>query len=383
MQTSDLFSQASEEYKKENAPLAYRMRPKNLSEFAGQKHILDNGKLLRRLIETDRIQSCIFFGQPGTGKTSLAHIIAETTHSVFFRLNAVEANTSDVREIIEEAKKQRDYYQKKSILFIDEIHRFNKAQQDRLLKDVEEGTISLIGATTVNPIYGLNSALVSRSRLFEFKPLSVVDILPVIHRALKTDVGLGKKNISVQDHSLKLLVTKCEGDLRQVLNNLELAALSTLPDSTGLITITDDIISEVTSAKVMPYDENDHYDLISAFIKSMRASKENDALYYLARMIKAGEDPLFLARRMVIFASEDVGLADSNALSVAINVFRACEVIGFPEAQINMSHGVIYLCRAPKNRDAYEKIKETMKRVEDLPNNPVPEHLRNWKSPKY
>jgi len=383
MDTLDLFSQVSDQHKRENAPLAHRMRPKKLAEFVGQKHILATGKLLRRLIETDRIQSCIFFGQPGTGKTSLAHIIAETTDSIFFRLNAVEAKTADVREVIEEAKKQRDYYQKKSILFIDEIHRFNKAQQDRLLKDVEEGTISLIGATTVNPLYGLNSALISRSRLFEFKPLLVSEIIPVLQRALKADIDLSKKNVNVSDSTLKVLVKNCEGDLRQVLNNFELAVLSTVPDKNGYINITDEVVLEISTTKVMAYDDNDHYDLISAFIKSMRASKEDDAMYYLARMIKGGEDPLFLARRMVIFASEDVGIADSNALTVANNVFRACETIGFPEAQINMGHGVVYLSRAPKNKEAYLKIKDMMKRVEDLPNNPVPEHLRNWKSPKY
>ncbi|MDD5456704.1 MAG: replication-associated recombination protein A [Candidatus Margulisbacteria bacterium] len=379
VETQDLFAAAARDKHFEQAPLAYRMRPKTMEDFVGQEHLLGEGKLLKRIIDADKIQSLIFFGPPGIGKTTLAQIIAEKTSANFIRLSAVEAKTADVREVIEEAKKNWNYYHKKTILFVDEIHRFNKAQQDLLLKDIEEGNISFIGATTANPLYSLNSALVSRSRIFEFKPLQMSEMLKMLKKALKDTRGLGDKKVKITDENLKLLVKKSDGDLRQVLNNLELAVNSTLPDSKGIINITEDIITEVVSQKIVAYDENEHYDLISAFIKSMRASKEDDALHYLARMLKSGEDPLFIARRMVVFASEDVGLADAQALQIATSVFRACEVIGLPEARINLEHGVVYLSRAAKSREAYTKGEEAMRRVEDKPNNPVPDHLKNWK----
>lgn len=375
----NLFNINKREQRMNNAPLAFRMRPTTLDDFAGQDSLLSKGKLLRRLIEADNFQSLIFFGPPGIGKTTLANVIANTTKSNFVPLNAVEAKTTDLREVIVNAKNNWDYYSQKTILFVDEIHRFNKSQQDVLLKDVEEGTIQLIGATTANPLYSLNSALVSRSRLFEFKPLSLKDMLVVLNRALHSAQGLGNNKINITQDHLKLLVKRSDGDLRQVLNNLELAVKSSAVDSTGAINISDETILEISANKILAYDENEHYDNISAFIKSMRASKEDEALHYLCRMLKGGEDLLFIARRMIIFASEDIGLANPEALQLALSVYRACEVIGMPECRINLYHGVTYLSRSSKDRLVYEKGEQAMQRVEQLPNNPVPEHLRNYK----
>ena len=362
-----------------SAPLAYRIRPRILEEFVGQVHILGKGKPLSRLIETDQIHSLVFFGPPGTGKTTLAELIAKKTKSNFVRLNAIEAKVSDVREVIEQAKQKRDLYGEKTILFVDEIHRFNKSQQDVLLKDIERGTISFIGATTANPLYSLNSALVSRSRLFEFNPLLTHEMMPVLERALRdAERGLGRYAVKASKEVLQQLLRKSDGDLRQVLSNLETAVFSAIPDKDGKITITEEIVTEVTRLKPVAFDSNEHYDLISAFIKSMRASKPDDAMHYLARMIKAGEDILFIARRMIIFASEDVGLADSAALNLALSTYKSCEVIGMPEARIMLGHCAMYLANAPKDRTSYEAINAALKRVEELPNAPVPEHLRNW-----
>ena len=381
MQAPDLFAAANAEKKFFSAPLAHRMRPSSLDDFAGQEHLLAKGKLLRRLIESDQIQSVIFFGPPGTGKTTLARIIASQTKSRFVPLNAVEAKTSDVRAVIEEAKKSWDYYQEKTILFVDEIHRFNKSQQDIMLKDIEEWTIHLIGATTANPLYSLNAVLVSRSRLFEFKPLSTESMVAVAKRALTHPNGFASLKISITDEQLFQLVNAIDGDLRQVLTSLEIAVRSTLPDASGGLEITSETIIEATANKASAYDENEHYDTISAFIKSMRASLEHDALHYFARMLAAGEDPLFIARRMVVFASEDVGLADPIALQVALSAYRAVETIGLPEARINLGHTVVYLSRAPKSRVAYELTEAALKAVRETPNLPIPNHLRNYKIP--
>lgn len=370
----DLFSQLKEDDPRR--PLAYRMRPKTLNDFVGQEEIVGEGRLLRKLVEADRIGSLLFFGPPGTGKTTLAMIIANQTKSNFVILNAVESKVSDIRRVMEEAQKEFDYYQRRTILFVDEIHRFNKSQQDVLLKDLESGTVQFIGATTANPIYSLNSALVSRSRLFEFKPLAYQDIKKAVFGALKEDKILNQKTVKIENDVLKKLIFSSDGDLRQVYTNLEILITS---NNDNNITITDSDIEELIQHKVVHYDENEHYDLVSAFIKSMRAGKEDDAMHYLARMLVGGEDPRFIARRMMIFASEDVGLADPIALHIATDTYKATEVLGMPEVRINLGHACCYLARAPKNRDAYNKINEAMDRVQKLPNNPVPEGLRNWK----
>lgn len=382
MNTPDLFSSAGAEKKFYTSPLAHRMRPLNLDEFAGQEHLLSKGKLLRRLIETDQIQSVIFFGPPGTGKTTLARIIASQTQSRFVPLNAVEAKTADVRTVIEEAKKTWDYYQQKTILFVDEIHRFNKSQQDIMLKYIEEGTIHLIGATTANPLYSLNAALVSRSRLFEFKPLSAESMVAVAKRALIDPKGFGHLAIDISDEQLNQLVRTIDGDLRQVLTSLEIAVRSTQPNDAGTLVISSETINESTAHKASAYDENEHYDTISAFIKSMRAGLAQDALHYFARMIAAGEDPLFIARRMVIFASEDIGLADPVALNIASLAYRAVETIGLPEARINLGHAVVYLSHAKKSREAYDLTEVALKDVRENPNRPIPNHLRNYTIPE-
>ncbi len=374
---SDLFTSSIDNDTRK--PLAYRMAPTSFSDFVGQGEIVGEGKLLRKLIDADRIGSLIFFGPPGTGKTSLARIIANRTESKFIDLNAVESKVSDVRVVIEEAKKDFSYYRKKTILFVDEIHRFNKSQQDVLLKDLESGIIQFIGATTANPLYSLNSALVSRSKLFEFKPLTFFDIKQAVENAIKKDVLLKNWTITIDKDVLKKYIYSFDGDLRQVLNNLELMVLAKKADFGSEIILTNEDIEQVILHKMVHYDENEHYDLISAFIKSMRAGKEDDALYYMARMLLSGEDPRFVARRMVIFASEDVGLSDHSALLVANAVYSATEVIGMPEVEINLAHACCYLSRAGKSRESYTKIKDIMQRVKDKPNDSVPSHLRNWK----
>ncbi len=374
---TDIFSASIEDDPRK--PLAFRLCPKSLDEFVGQDHIVGEGKLLRKIIDADRVGALIFFGPPGTGKTSLAKIIANRTESKFVELNAVESKVSDIRNVIEEAKKDFSYYRKKTILFVDEIHRFNKSQQDVLLKDLESGIIQFIGATTANPLYSLNSALVSRSKLFEFKPLTYIDIKKAVERAIKVDVLLSNWDIQINKDILKKFIFSCDGDLRQVLNNLELMVLSKKAEFGSIVDLDEEDIHQVTLHKVLHYDENEHYDLISAFIKSMRAGNEDDAVYYLARMLLSGEDPRFIARRMIIFASEDVGLADPVALQIATDVYNAAEVIGMPEVEINLGHACCYLSRAPKSREAYMKIKEIMQRVKDKPNDAVPGHLRNWK----
>jgi putative ATPase len=361
-------------------PLAARMRPHNLDEFAGQSHILAPGQLLRRAIEADRIQSLIFYGPPGTGKTSLAQIIARQTKSKFERLSGVESNVADMRRVLSAAANRLENTGQPTILFIDEIHRFNKAQQDVLLPDVESGVIKLIGATTHNPFFFVNSPLVSRSQIFELRPLAGEDLFSLLQRALKDgERGLGYLKISADENALRHLAMISDGDARKALNSLEIAALTTAPDAGGVIHITLEVAEQSIQKKAVVYDGDGdaHYDTISAFIKSMRGSDPDAALYWLAKMIHAGEDPRFIARRIVICAAEDVGLADPMALVLANSALQAAEFVGWPEAQIPLAEATIYLATANKSNSAVAAIAAALEDVRSGRTIAVPEHLRD------
>ncbi len=360
-------------------PLAARMRPRTLDEFVGQSHVLAPGQLLRRAIEADRIQSLIFYGPPGTGKTSLAQIIALQTKSKFERLSGVESNVADMRRVLSTAANRLENKGQSTILFIDEIHRFNKAQQDVLLPDVEGGVVRLIGATTHNPFFFVNSPLVSRSQIFELQPLSEGDLFLLLQRALSdTERGLGHLHIQADDAALKHLSTLSDGDARKALNSLEIAALTTPPDATGLIRVNLAVAEQSIQKKAVVYDDEDaHYDTISAFIKAMRGSDPDAALYWLAKMIHAGEDPRFIARRIVIHAAEDVGMADPMALVLASAAFQAAEFIGWPEARIPLAEAVIYIATAPKSNSTILAIDAALEDVKSGRTLAVPEHLRD------
>jgi putative ATPase len=363
----------------QHQPLAARMRPRDLSEFVGQSHILGPGQLLRRAIEADRIQSLIFYGPPGTGKTSLAQIIARQTRSKFERLSGVESNVADMRRVLAGAANRLANKGQSTILFIDEIHRFNKAQQDVLLPDVEGGIVRLIGATTHNPFFFVNSPLVSRSQIFELRPLLETELLELLCRALADqERGLGFLKIQADGPALRHLSKLSDGDARKALNALEIAALTTPPDAGGVIHIDLKVAEQSIQKKAVVYDEEDaHYDTISAFIKSMRGSDPDAALYWLAKMIHAGEDPRFIARRIVIQAAEDVGLADPMALVLANAAFQAAEFIGWPEAQIPLAEATIYIATAPKSNSTITAIGAALKDVESGRTLAVPEHLRD------
>jgi putative ATPase len=364
-------------------PLAYRMCPRNLDEYAGQRHILGPGKLLRRAIEADRITSIILYGPPGTGKTALARIIAEKTKSHFEWLNAATIGLDEIRKVIQQAKIRKGKGGK-TIVFLDEIHRFNKLQQDALLPDVEEGNITLISATVENPFFYVNSALLSRSQIFELKPLSEEDILGVLRRALDDrERGLGNFNIVADEKALKHIARMSDGDARKALSALEIAALTTPPEDNGGISITVPVAEESIQRKVVVYDKkgDQHYDTISAFIKSMRGSDADAAIYYLAKMIYAGEDPRFIARRIVICASEDVGNADPNALVVAVSALRAVEFVGMPEAKIPLAQATIYIAKAPKSNASYTAIEAALKDISTEETVEVPDHLKDTHYP--
>jgi putative ATPase len=370
---------APEERAFRHQPLAARMRPRDLNEFVGQSHILGPGQLLRRAIEADRIQSLIFYGPPGTGKTSLAQIIAGQTKSKFERLSGVESNVADMRRVLSTAANRLENKGQSTILFIDEIHRFNKAQQDVLLPDVEGGVVRLIGATTHNPFFFVNSPLVSRSQIFELRPLEEADLYTLLQRALADEErGLGYMKLQADEAALRHLAKLSDGDARKALNALEIAALTTAPGEDGAVHIDLRAAEQSIQKKAIVYDDEDaHYDTISAFIKSMRGSDPDATLYWLAKMIHAGEDPRFIARRIVIHAAEDVGLADPMALVLANAAFQAAEFIGWPEARIPLAEAAIYIATAVKSNSTVMAIDAAMKDVESGRTLAVPEHLRD------
>ena len=360
-------------------PLAARMRPRTLDDVVGQDHVLGEGKLLRRAIQADRLSSIILYGPPGCGKTSLAEVIASATKRAFDRSSGVLSNVAGLRKSLEAAKQRRQATGRETILFIDEIHRFNKAQQDVLLPYVEEGAVTLIGATTHNPFFFINNPLVSRSQVFQLEPLGVDAVLKLLRRALSSPAGLGARNVAADDDALLHLATVCEGDGRRALNALEIAALTTEPDADGAVRVTRAAVEESIQKKAVVYDhdEDGHYDTISAFIKSVRGSDPNAALYWLAKMIYAGEDPRFLARRLVILASEDVGNADPRALSVAVATMQAVDFVGMPEARIALAQATTSLATAPKSNAAYVGLDAALADVREGRTLPVPRHLRS------
>ncbi len=360
-------------------PLAYRMCPKTLDEYIGQEHILGEGKLLRRAIEADRITSIILYGPPGTGKTALAKVITNKTNAHFEWLNAATIGLDELRKVIKKARELKSEGTR-TILFLDEIHRFNKLQQDALLPDVEEGNITLIAATVENPFFYVNSALLSRSQVFELKSLSREALIKVLRNALlDKEKGLGNLKVNIAEESLEHLAKMSDGDARKALSALEIAVLTTQPDEKGGITITKEIAEESIQKKAVVYDKkgDQHYDTISAFIKSMRGSDPDAAIYYLAKMLYAGEDPRFIARRIVICASEDVGLKDPMALVLATSALKAVEFVGMPEARIPLAEAVIYIANAPKGNASYTAIEEAMKDVASEETLEVPDHLKD------
>ncbi len=355
------------------------MRPRTLDEVAGQQHILAKGKLLRRAIESDRFTSLIFYGPPGTGKTSLASVIARTTGSRFEALNGVDSNVAEIRAKIDQARTWRELRGETTILFIDEIHRFNKAQQDVLLPHIERGIVRFIGATTHNPYFHVNSPLVSRSQIFQLEAVPVEDVVRMLENAIADpERGLGEYHIVAEPKALHHLAEKCDGDVRKALTALELAGLTTQADASGVVHLTLEVAEESIQRKAVVYDMDGdaHYDTASAFIKSIRGSDPDAALYWLAKMIHAGEDPRFISRRLVISASEDIGLADSSALRVALDAHAALEFVGMPEGRIPLAHATVYLATAPKSNTAYAALGRAMADVENGRTLAVPPHLR-------
>ncbi len=360
-------------------PLAYRMRPKTLDEYVGQEHILGKDKILYRTIKADRLSSIILWGPPGCGKTSLARVISNTTKYKFTRINAVTAGIGDIKKAIEEAQNLLLNPSGKCILFIDEIHRFNKLQQDALLPYVENGTVILIGATTENPYFEVNKALISRSMICRLNPLTEDDIYKVLKRTLTSEEGLASFNVKIEDSTLRKIAEVSNGDVRTALNGLEVAVLTTNVEQDGFIHITDEIAAECVQRRKAVFDKNgdSHYDNISAFIKSMRGSDPDATVFYLARAIDGGEDPMFLARRIVICASEDVGLADPNALVVATSAMQAVNMVGMPEARIILSEAAIYVALAKKSNASYLAIDKALSDVRDKDTGEIPMHIRN------
>jgi putative ATPase len=373
----DLFEYMRQQNMKDESPLASRLRPTTLDEVVGQQHIVGKDKLLYRAIKADKLSSIIFYGPPGTGKTTLAKVIANTTSAEFMQINATSAGKKDMEEVVAAAKNNQGMYGKKTILFIDEIHRFNKGQQDYLLPFVEDGTIILIGATTENPYFEVNPALLSRSVIFELKKLSTEDIRTLLLRAVNdTEKGMGSYHAQMDDDALEFLADMANGDARAALTAIELGILTTDRSEDGIIHITLDVASECIQKRVINYDKtgDNHYDTISAFIKSMRGSDPDAAVYYLARMLYAGEDVKFIARRIMILASEDIGNADPQALQVAV---AAVERLGMPEARIVLAQAVTYMASAPKSNSAINAIDKAMRVVQETKTPPVPVHLQD------
>ena len=376
----DLFEYMRQQNMKDESPLASRLRPTPLDEVVGQQHIVGKDKLLYRAIKADKLSSIIFYGPPGTGKTTLAKVIANTTSAEFMQINATSAGKKDMEEVVAAAKNNQGMYGKKTILFIDEIHRFNKGQQDYLLPFVEDGTIILIGATTENPYFEVNPALLSRSVIFELKKLSTEDIRTLLLRAVNdTEKGMGSYHAQVDDDALEFLADMANGDARAALTAIELGILTTDRSEDGIIHITLDVASECIQKRVINYDKtgDNHYDTISAFIKSMRGSDPDAAVYYLARMLYAGEDVKFIARRIMILASEDIGNADPQALQVAVAAAQAVERLGMPEARIVLAQAVTYMASAPKSNSAINAIDKAMRVVQETKTPPVPVHLQD------
>ena len=376
----DLFEYTRRDVLEKGAPLASRMRPRTLDEVIGQEHIIGPDKLLSRAIRADRIGSVIFYGPPGTGKTTLAQVVANTTSSRFVQINATTAGKKDMEEAIRKAKDALGMEERKTILFVDEIHRFNKAQQDYLLPFVEDGTVTLIGATTENPYFEVNRALVSRSRIFELRALDASDLEKILRRALADrERGLGGMDVIADDDALAFLADVANGDARAALNALELGALTTAPGANGKVHLTMEVASECIQKRVLGYDKDgdSHYDTVSAFIKSMRGSDPDAAVYYLARMIYAGEDLDFIARRMIVCASEDVGNADPQALTVAVSAAEAARTIGMPEARIVLAQAAAYIACAPKSNSAIASIDEALSVVKDSATGGIPPYLKD------
>ncbi len=375
----DLFSMQRDKILEKDAPLAQRMRPKSLEDFFGQESVVAKDKLLYRAIKADKITSLILYGPPGTGKTTLATIIANTTKSSFIQINATTAGIKDIKDVVSEAEKDLGAYGTKTILFIDEIHRFNKSQQDALLPHVEKGIITLIGATTENPYFEVNNALLSRSTIFRLEKLSAENIENIINKAISDkENGLGNYDIELDQEAMEFLCDICNGDARNALNALELAVLTTSPDAKGKIKIDLQTAQDSTQHRAVGYDKNgdNHYDTISAFIKSMRGGDPDATVFYLAKMLYAGEDIKFIARRIMICASEDVGLANNEALIVATNAMQAVNFVGMPEARIILSHAALCVCLSPKSNSAYNAINMALAEVEKTATT-VPMHLRD------
>ena len=380
----DMFDHSFEEQKRQDAPLATRMRPAELHAFVGQEHLLGKGRVLRKAIESDRIPSIILWGPPGCGKTTLAHIIANTTGSYFSSVSAVNAAVADLRRILDEAKERRKMRRQRTIMFIDEIHRFNKTQQDVVLPFVEDGTITLIGATTENPSFEVTSPLLSRSRVLPLKPLTEAELQVIITRSLKDSLrGIGALDVEIAPEALGHLITLSNNDARVALNTLEIAAQSTPLDADGKRYITLPTVEDALQHRALPYDKggDQHYDFISALHKSMRGSDPDAALYWLARMLEAGEDPMYIARRLARFASEDIGMADPQALVIAMAAQQAVHFIGMPEGNLALAEATVYLATAPKSNSLYEAYSRAQKEIKQGASETVPLHLRNPVTP--